>query len=112
MIEKLQKSMPILIFIIYRNKEKLLQCISPNTTENVTFYEDSSKSLYIRKSFPVQITYEMVMNCSLAQSAIHSTFPFSAHYQTLSDSAIAFQMIDDNVEETTSQVNISVSIDF
>ena len=51
------------------------------------------------------------MNCSLAQSAIHSTFPFSAHYQTLSDSAIAFQMIDDNVEETTNQVNISVSID-
>ena len=91
---------------------KLLQCISPNTTESVTFYEDSSKSLYLRKSFPVQITYEMVMNCTLAQSTIHSTFPFSAHYQTLSDSAIAFQMIDDNVEETTNQVNISVSIDF
>ena len=53
----------------------------------------------------------MVMNCSLAQSAIHSTFPFSAHYQTLSDSAIAFQMIDDNVNETISQVNISRFID-
>lgn len=65
---------------------------------------ESKQSLFLRQYYPLNITFTDVMNCSLSSEALHSLFPFEPHYQSVSDEAVAFQMINDNVNETRSQV--------
>lgn len=66
---------------------------------------ESKQSLFLHQYYPLNITFGDVMNCSLSNDALHSLFPFEARYQSISDGSVAFQMINDNVNETRSQVS-------
>ena len=43
-------------------------------------------------------------NCSIVISSIQQVFHFESHFNSISDSAVAFQMINDDVENTEKQV--------
>lgn len=95
--------------VICRNEIELLKCLVPELDEHTRLYE-VNQSLYLHKYFPVNITYSAVANCSLAYSYILSSFPFESRFQSTGDTAIAFQMIDDDVESTRRQVGVNWGI--
>lgn len=49
-------------------------------------------------------TFPQYKQCALATSAMEGEFKFSPRYQKMSDNAVAYETLSDNVTETTRKV--------
>lgn len=96
--------------LIYRNQEELIECLVPGIVKQQRVYY-KNHNLFLHQYFAVNITVAEVKNCSLSYSGIMSAFPFETRFQLTGDTAIAFQMIDDNVENTKLQVQMLIGCD-
>ena len=87
-------------------KLKLLECLG----ENINFPRGRViprppyGSLYFHRSFVSNITLESIRNCSMAATGLAARFPFQGHMETSSDSDVAFQMIQDDLQDLLDQV--------
>ena len=87
-------------------KLKLLECLGENinSPREHIIAKPPYGSLYLHSSFMSNITLESIRNCSMAATGLAARFPFQGHMETASDSDVAFQMIQDDVEDLLDQV--------
>lgn len=87
-------------------KLQLLECLGENinSPRERVMAKPPRGSLYLHRSFISNITLESIRNCSMAATGLAARFPFQGHMETASDSDVAFQMIQDDVEDLLDQV--------
>ena len=87
-------------------KLQLLKCLGENidSPREQLVTKPPYGSLFLHTSFLSNITLESIRNCSLAATGLAAQFPFQGHMETSSDSDVAFQMIQDDVQDLLDQV--------
>lgn len=91
------------ILFTYRKQIQLLECLVPGISVRIR-YHTVNDSLFKHSYYLTNITLENMRNCSIVISSIQQVFHFESHFNSISDSAVAFQMINDDVENTEKQV--------
>ena len=87
----------------HRKQMQLLECLVPGISVRIR-YHTVKDSLFKHSYYLTNITLENMRNCSIVVSSIQQLFHFESHFYSISDSAVAFQMINDDVENTEKQV--------
>ena len=91
----------------------MLLCLAGNGTQEQhrLHSETPDGSLFLHSFYPVNITFGEMIACEEAKAAVLDAFPFFSHYETTTDSDVAFQMINDDVKETIKQVGVGRECD-
>ena len=71
-----------------------------------TYSETPEGSLFLHSFYNVNITILQLEHCEMAKEALFAAFPFYPHIMAVRDSSVAFQMINDDVNETVKQVGV------
>ena len=71
-----------------------------------TYTETPEGALFLRSFYNVNITIQQLEHCEMAKEALFAAFPFYPHFMSVRDSSVAFQMINDDVNETVGQVGV------
>ena len=91
-----------------KEKMELLQClgIDVDSPQETIYSGNSHGSLYLHKSYISNITLESIQDCEMARAGLNLRFPFHNQIELTSDSDVAFQMIEDDIEDMQKQVRI------
>lgn len=91
----------------------MLKCLVGEDVRELhrTYSETPEGSLFLHSFYNVNITILQLEHCEMAKEALFAAFPFYPHIMAVRDSSVAFQMINDDVNETVKQVGVGGRID-
>lgn len=93
--------------ITCRNMRALLDCLTPEEEETESFTLGHQEVTRITKKRPF-ITFQKYKECGAAIQNVADRFRFNTRFSQHKDNVVAFEMITDDLKETTKKVNESV----